>query len=97
MLLVTHHDLLLVKGPIPVLVHELEDLLKILLLLLAGEVARDEGHRGLLDLLVTPELLQIAQGSGGHFCRDPVDVRVVLDPCVVQSVKSIDSIIRVEF
>lgn len=59
---------------------------------------RDQARKNTIaHKIAYPELLQIAQGSGGHFCRDPVDVRVVLDPCVVQSVKSIDSIIRVEF
>lgn len=54
-LLVPLHDLLLVKRTVAIFVHEFEDLLQILLLLFAREVAGDEGHRRLLDLLVPSE------------------------------------------
>lgn len=51
-LLVALGHLLLVERAVAVLVHELEDFLEVLLLLFVGEVGRDEGQRGLLDLLV---------------------------------------------
>jgi len=64
-LLITFKNLLLVECSVAVLVHGLENLLKVLLLLLAGEVRSNEGQSGLLDLLVTSKILQVGQGLLG--------------------------------
>ena len=59
-------DLLLGQLTIAIFVNGLENLREVLLLILCQKLTGNEGEGGLLELLVSAEVLQVGQGAHGN-------------------------------